>query len=99
MHRDWSGVGTALVTPFLASGAIDEKALKALVTRQVEGGIHFLVPCGTTGETPTVTSEARDRVAHMTVEGAGGRVPVLAGVGGCDTHEVAELAAHTEMLG
>jgi 4-hydroxy-tetrahydrodipicolinate synthase len=99
MHRDWSGVGTALVTPFLASGAIDEKALKALVTRQVEGGIHFLVPCGTTGETPTLTREERDRVVRITVEVAGGRVPVLAGVGGYDTHEVAELAAHTEMFG
>jgi 4-hydroxy-tetrahydrodipicolinate synthase len=99
MHRDWSGVGTALVTPFLASGAIDEKALKALVTRQVEGGIHFLVPCGTTGETPTLTREERDRVVRITVEVAGGRVPVLAGVGGYDTHEVAELAEHTETLG
>jgi 4-hydroxy-tetrahydrodipicolinate synthase len=99
MHRDWSGVGTALVTPFLSSGAIDEKALKALVTRQVEGGIHFLVPCGTTGETPTLTREERDRVVRITVEVAGGRVPVLAGVGGYDTHEVAELAEHTETLG
>src|SRR4029453_8629954 len=99
MHRDWSGAGTALVTPFLPSGAIDEKALKSLVTRQVEGGIHFLVPCGTTGETPTLTREERECVVRITVEVAGGRVPVLAGVGGYDTHEVAELAAHTEMLG
>src|SRR5262245_60645645 len=99
MHRDWSGVGTALVTPFLASGAIDEKALKALVARQVDGGVHFLVPCGTTGETPTLTSDERDRVVRFTVEVAAGRVPVLAGVGGYDTHEVAELAEHTETLG
>jgi 4-hydroxy-tetrahydrodipicolinate synthase len=99
MHRDWSGVGTALVTPFLRSSAIDEKALKALVARQVEGGIHFLVPCGTTGETPTLTREERDRVVRITVEVAAGRVPVLAGVGGYDTHEVSELAKHTETLG
>ncbi len=99
MHRDWSGVGTALVTPFLASGAIDEKTLKSLVARQVDGGIDFLVPCGTTGETPTLTRDERDRVVRITVEVAAGRVPVLAGVGGYDTHEVAELAAHTETLG
>ncbi len=99
MHRDWSGVGTALVTPFLPSGAIDDKALKALVARQVDGGIHFLVPCGTTGETPTLTREERDRVVRITVEVAEGRVPVLAGVGGYDTHEVAQLAEDTEALG
>ncbi len=99
MQRDWSGVGTALVTPFLPSGAIDEKALKALVARQVDGGVHFVVPCGTTGETPTLTTDERDRVVRLTVETCAGRIPVLAGVGGYDTTEVAELAAHTETLG
>jgi len=65
----------------------------------VAGGVHFLVPCGTTGETPTLTSDERDRVVSITVEVAQGRVPVLAGVGGYNTEEVAELAAHTESLG
>jgi 4-hydroxy-tetrahydrodipicolinate synthase len=99
MHRDWSGVGTALVTPFFPSGAIDEKALKALIARQVDGGVHFLVPCGTTGETPTLTRDERDRIVRMALEVADGRVPVLAGVGGYDTHEIVELAGHTEQLG
>jgi 4-hydroxy-tetrahydrodipicolinate synthase len=99
MQQDWSGVGTALVTPFLASGAIDEKALRALIKRQVDGGIHFLVPCGTTGETPTLTRDERDRIVRIAVEVAAGQVPVLAGVGGYDTNEVAELAAHTETMG
>jgi 4-hydroxy-tetrahydrodipicolinate synthase len=99
MQRDWFGVGTALVTPFMPSGAIDEKALKALVARQVDGGVHFVVPCGTTGETPTLTGDERDRVVRITVETCAGRIPVLAGVGGYDTTEVGDLAAHTETLG
>jgi 4-hydroxy-tetrahydrodipicolinate synthase len=99
MQRDWSGVGTALVTPFMPSGAIDERALKALVARQIAGGVHFVVPCGTTGETPTLTADERDRVVRITVETCAGRIPVLAGVGGYDTGEVGELAAHTETLG
>jgi len=99
MQRNWSGVGTALVTPFDVSGELDEVALRRLVERQVAGGVHFLVPCGTTGETPTLTSDERDRVVSITVEVAQGRVPVLAGVGGYNTEEVAELAAHTESLG
>jgi 4-hydroxy-tetrahydrodipicolinate synthase len=99
MQREWFGVGTALVTPFSRSGALDEKRLRALVERQVDGGVHFVVPCGTTGETPTLTSDERDRVVRITVEACAGRIPVLAGVGGYDTAEVAELAAHTEKLG
>ncbi len=99
MQRNWSGVGTALVTPFDVSGELDEGALRRLLERQVAGGVHFLVPCGTTGETPTLTSDERDRVVSIAVEVAQGRVPVLAGVGGYNTEEVAELAAHTESLG
>lgn len=95
----WEGVGTALVTPFDRNGEIDEAALRRLVRRQVEGGVHFLVPCGTTGETPTLKHQERDRVIRITVEAAEGRVPVLAGAGGYDTSEVAELAAHCETLG
>lgn len=96
---NWSGVGTALVTPFTPSGAIDEPALRALVERQVSGGVHFVVPCGTTGETPTLSGDERDRVVRITVEVCAGRIPVLAGVGGYDTAEVAHLAHATEALG
>jgi len=95
---NFRGSFTALVTPF-KNGSVDEKALKALVARQVDGGVHFVVPCGTTGETPTLTADERDRVVRITVETCAGRIPVLAGVGGYDTTEVGELAAHTETLG
>jgi 4-hydroxy-tetrahydrodipicolinate synthase len=96
---NWSGVGTALVTPFTRAGEIDEPALRALVSRQVEGGVHFVVPCGTTGETPTLSADERERVIRMTVEICRGRVPVLAGVGGYDTAEVAATASAVEALG
>ncbi len=99
MQRSWSGAGTALVTPFTASGTIDEKAFRALVERQVAGGVHFVVPCGTTGETPTLTSKERDRLVEIAVDVCHDRIPVLAGVGGYNTDEVADLAAHTERLG
>jgi len=95
----WEGVGTALVTPFDRNGRIDDTALQKLVRRQVEGGVHFLVPCGTTGETPTLSREERDRVIRLTLEAVEGRIPVLAGAGGYDTAGVAELAAHCEVLG
>jgi len=97
--RNWSGVGTALVTPFTASGAVDERAFAALVERQVAGGVHFVVPCGTTGETPTLSRQERDRIVDLTVEVVAGRIPVLAGVGGYDTGEVAALAHETEKRG
>ena len=96
---DWSGVGTALVTPFTATGAVDERALAALVERQVRGGVQFVVPCGTTGETPTLSRAERDAVVRLTVEVCAGKIPVLAGVGGYDTAEVADLAHATEALG
>lgn len=96
---DWSGVGTALVTPFTRTGEIDEPVLRSLVERQVEGGVHFVVPCGTTGETPTLTADERDRVIRITVEICQGKVPVLAGVGGYDTAEVAATASAVERLG
>ncbi len=95
----WLGVGTALVTPFTASGAVDERAFTALVERQIRGGVHFVVPCGTTGETPTLTRAEREAVVRITVEVCAGRIPVLAGVGGYDTAAVADLAHATEALG
>jgi 4-hydroxy-tetrahydrodipicolinate synthase len=99
MAVDWSGVGTALVTPFRAGGEIDEAAFRAMVERQIAGGVQFVVPCGTTGETPTLSADERDRVVRMTVDVCAGRIPVLAGVGGYDTAEVAHQAAHVEALG
>ena len=88
----WTGCGTALVTPFTASGALDEAALRRLTRRQIDGGIHFLVPCGTTGESPTLSAAERARVVEIVVEEAAGRVPVLAGAGGYNTEEVIHAA-------
>lgn len=76
---DLRGCGTALVTPFAAGGAVDESALRRQVLRQVEAGVDFLVPCGTTGETSTLMQEERLRVVALTIEAAEGRVPVFAG--------------------
>jgi 4-hydroxy-tetrahydrodipicolinate synthase len=73
------GCGTALVTPFRPDGSLDERALHSLVTWQAESGIDFLVPCGTTGETPTLTREEWLRVIDVTIEAAAGRVPIVAG--------------------
>ena len=81
----WTGCGTALVTPFTSGGALDETALRRLTRRQIDGGVHFLVPCGTTGESPTLTDAERARVVGIVVEEAAGRVPVLAGAGGNNT--------------
>jgi 4-hydroxy-tetrahydrodipicolinate synthase len=99
MRRQWTGVGTALVTPFTRTGAIDEARVKRLAARQIEGGVHFLVPCGTTGESPTLTRDEHLRVVALVVQEAAGRVPVLAGAGGYNTHEVAELARACEAIG
>jgi dihydrodipicolinate synthase/N-acetylneuraminate lyase len=97
---DWSGVGTALVTPFTTAGAVDDRALGALVDRQVRGGVHFVVPCGTTGERHRRSrGPSGSAVVRITVEVCAGKNPVLAGGGGYDTAEVAELAHATEALG
>jgi 4-hydroxy-tetrahydrodipicolinate synthase len=93
------GCGTALVTPFQKDRSLDEATLRLLVRRQIEDGIHFLVPCGTTGESPTLTREEHLRVVEITIEEAKGRVPVLAGAGGYNTHEVIEIARAVEKLG
>ena len=92
MRTPFTGVGTALVTPFTSSGAVDEAGVRRLARRQIEAGVHFLVPCGTTGEAPTLSAEEKRRVVELVVEEAGGRVPVLAGAGGYDTREVVESA-------
>jgi 4-hydroxy-tetrahydrodipicolinate synthase len=95
----FTGCGTALVTPFQRDQSLDEETLRKLVRRQIDAGISFLVPCGTTGESPTLTRAEHLRVVEITVEEAGGRVPVLAGAGGYNTHEVIELAKQIETLG
>ena len=95
----FTGTGTALVTPFRKDGSLDEQALRQLVKRQIEAGIDFLVPCGTTGESPTLTREEHLRVVEITVELAQGKVPVLAGAGGYNTAEVIALARELAALG
>jgi 4-hydroxy-tetrahydrodipicolinate synthase len=87
------GCGTALVTPFLADGAIDERSLRALVAWQIESGIDFLVPCGTTGETPTLSHEEWRKVIETTIEVAAGRVPIVAGATSNCTAEAVSKAA------
>jgi len=81
------GCGTALVTPFQQDGSIDESALRELVRWQVKSGIDFLVPCGTTGETPTLTHDEWLRVIDITIETAAGRVPIMAGATSNNTRE------------
>ena len=82
MKLDWMrGCATALVTPFTSEGSIDEERMRALVDRQINGGVHLLVPCGTTGESPTLSEDERTRIVQICVEEARGKVPVLAGAG------------------
>ena len=99
MRTQFTGVGTALITPFTKSGALDEPAIKRLARRQVENGVHFLVPCGTTGETPTLNAAERRKVVELVLEAANGQVPVMAGAGGYDTHEVVHLSKEMQSIG
>lgn len=92
------GCGTALVTPFLANGAIDEKSLCSLVAWQIESGIDFLVPCGTTGETPTLSHEEWRKVIEITIEVAAGRVPIIAGATSNNTAEAASKAKEVSSI-
>jgi 4-hydroxy-tetrahydrodipicolinate synthase len=86
------GCGTALVTPFTREGAVDEPALRALVRWQLDEGIHFLVPCGSTGEAATLDAAEQRRVVEITVEEVAGRVPVVAGAGSNDTRRAIETS-------
>jgi 4-hydroxy-tetrahydrodipicolinate synthase len=95
----FTGCGTAMVTPFHGDGSLDEPTLRNLIQRQMGAGIDFLVPCGTTGESPTLTHEEHLRVVEITVELAQGRVPVLAGAGGYNTAEVIALARELAAIG
>src|SRR6476660_10632875 len=95
----FTGCGTALVTPFRKDLSLDEPALRRLVGRQIDGGINFLVPCGTTGESPTLARREHLRVVEIALQEANGKIPVLAGAGGYNTHEVAGMARELEVLG
>jgi 4-hydroxy-tetrahydrodipicolinate synthase len=104
----FTGCGTAMVTPFQRDGGLDEGTLRSLIRRQIEAGVDFLVPCGTTGESPTLTHEEHLRVVEITVEEARRaasaaratrQVPVLAGAGGYNTAEVIALARELAAIG
>jgi 4-hydroxy-tetrahydrodipicolinate synthase len=95
----FTGCGTALVTPFRQDQSLDEGTLRRLVRGQIDAGINFLVPCGTTGESPTLSQAEQKRVVEITVEEARGRAPVLAGAGGYNTAEVIERALEFKSIG
>lgn len=99
MRNVFTGVGTALITPFTKSGAVDEAAVRRLAKRQVDAGIHFLVPCGTTGETPTLSPDERRRIVEICVEETRGRALVCAGAGGYDTREIVHAAKEMQKAG
>src|SRR5712691_8159426 len=95
----FTGCGTALVTPFRQDLSLDESTLRNLVRRQIDAGINFLVPCGTTGESPTLTRAEHLRVVEITLEEARGKMPVVGGAGGYNTAEVIELARELQHMG
>ena len=95
----FQGCGTAIITPFRPDLSLDEEGLRRLVRRQLEAGIHFLVPCGTTGESPTLTHDEHNKVVEWCIAEAKGRVPVIAGAGSNSTKEAIELAQHAEQAG
>ncbi|MFN9310463.1 4-hydroxy-tetrahydrodipicolinate synthase [Gemmatimonas sp.] len=93
------GCGTAIVTPFTVSGAIDEAALRALVEWQVVAGVHMVVPCGSTGEAATLTPAEHRRVVEITVEQVNGRIPVVAGAGSNDTQRAIAMSREMRAIG
>jgi 4-hydroxy-tetrahydrodipicolinate synthase len=98
MSLELRGCGTALVTPFRKDGSVDEVALRRLVQFQLREGIDFLVPCGTTGETPTLEHGEYLGVIRLVIQEAGGKVPIIVGVGGNSTKKVCKLATEVEEL-
>ncbi len=99
MFTGFTGCGTAMVTPFQRDGSLDEATLRKLILRQIDAGVDFLVPCGTTGESPTLSHEEHLRVVAITLELAKGRVPVVAGCGGYNTAEVIAMARELAAMG
>ena len=99
MRLPFTGCGTAMVTPFKRDGSLDEAGVTRLAKRQVDAGVHFLVPCGTTGEVPTLTDDEQVRIVELVLAAAKGRVPVLAGAGGYNTREVIEAGKRMKAAG
>src|SRR5689334_25097961 len=99
MRTKFTGLGTALVTPFTKSGAMDEKAVRRLGPRQIDGGTHSLVPAGTTGENPTLEVSKRLRMVEILADEARGQLRILAGRGGYNTHETVHLAIEMQQAG
>ena len=99
MDTRWTGCGTALVTPFTTEGKLDEASVTRLARRQIDRGIHFLVPCGTTGESPSLSHAEKLRVIELVVKEANGQVPVLAGAGSYDTQTAVTLVADMAQAG
>ncbi|MEO7192239.1 MAG: 4-hydroxy-tetrahydrodipicolinate synthase [Vicinamibacterales bacterium] len=99
MRVSFTGLGTALITPFTAGGALDEGAVRRLAARQVEAGVHFLVPCGTTGEAPTLSMSERVRLVELVVDEVEGHAMVMAGAGGYDTREVIQAVRAFQDVG
>ena len=93
------GCGTALVTPFMKAGELDEAALRALVDWQIAAGVHFLVPAGSTGEAATMSVEEHVRVVQVVAEQAKGRVPIVAGAGSNDTKKAVALSKELAEVG
>jgi len=99
MRTPFTGCGTALVTPFTRDGSLDEAAVRRLARRQIDAGVHFLVPVGTTGESPTLSPAERIRVVEIVADEAKGQLPILAGAGGYDTNEAIHAGADMKAAG
>jgi len=99
MIQAWRGTFTAIVTPFRPDGSLDEPALRRLVDRQIEGGVDGLVPCGTTGESATMSTQEKLRVIEIVWERSDGRVRILGGAGGNSTNDVVALAREIDQIG
>src|SRR5688572_10414303 len=99
MRLSFTGLGTALITPFTRTGSLDEVAIRRLAARQADAGVHFLCPCGTTGEAPTLSADERRRVIEIVADEVDGKAMVLAGAGGYDTRDVLAAVASAEEAG
>jgi len=99
MSERLAGCGTALITPFMESGDLDERSLRSFVDWQIASGVHFVVPCGSTGEAATMTVAEHRRVVEITVEQTAGRVPVIAGAASNDTTKAIALSREMEAVG
>src|SRR5256885_1774598 len=99
MLQRLAGCGTALVTPFTEAGDVDERSLRSFVEWQIASGVHFVVPCGSTGEAATMTLAEHRRVVEITVEQTAGRVPVMAGAASNDTKKAIALSREMQAAG